>query len=143
MKILSQKIHCITYWYCNNYCYIKNSENSLSRQRDTIELDESDRIKIFADSRGNARMVIRQVRPHDQGLYYCTAYSKAGRTKCSASLRVVGECRFLWHNYIFIYCHDWLMFICDCICNSEIPRWIIGLQETTLYYLTIIGIWMN
>ncbi|XP_013419371.1 titin homolog isoform X2 [Lingula anatina] len=59
--------------------------------KDSLELEEDDRIKMYYDGQGGAKMVIRQVQKSDQGLYYCQAQSKAGRTKCSASLRVIGE----------------------------------------------------
>ena len=43
------------------------------------------------DSEGYIEITIRKVTSSDEGLYYCLAQSSAGRSKCSASLRVIGE----------------------------------------------------
>lgn len=60
-------------------------------QLDTIELHGNDRIEMIPDGQGGAKLIIRDVRRTDSGLYFCIAHSKAGRSKCSATLRVRGK----------------------------------------------------
>jgi len=61
-------------------------------QKDSFNLSETDsRFKFFADERGNAKLVIWDVKESDTGLYFCIADNKAGKAKCTASLKVVPQ----------------------------------------------------
>lgn len=54
-----------------------------------FDLSDGRRYDINIDSDGNVELTIRKVTSSDEGLYYCLAQSTSGRTKCSASLRVL------------------------------------------------------
>ena len=62
----------------------------IHRLRDNIPLKENDRIRIFSDDRGNAKLQIKDVHDYDGGLYFCAAENKAGKTKTCCTLRVAG-----------------------------------------------------
>ena len=62
-----------------------------SRLRDNFPVDESDRCRIHSDENGNTKIVIREAQISDSGLYFCAAENKAGKAKCAATFRVVGE----------------------------------------------------
>ena len=51
------------------------------RQKEDLPLSSDNRIKIYSDDKGNTKLVITDVRESDGGLYFCTAESKAGKTK--------------------------------------------------------------
>ncbi|KAK3083179.1 hypothetical protein FSP39_015849 [Pinctada imbricata] len=57
-------------------------------QKDGSDVTENKRIYIGSDSDGGAELMIRSARTSDSGLYSVIAQSSAGRTKCSAYLRV-------------------------------------------------------
>lgn len=61
------------------------------RQKDNTNIQEGGRFKIFADSRGNTKLVIKDAQESDTGLYFCFAENKLGKIRCAASLRVVGK----------------------------------------------------
>ena len=46
---------------------------------------------MFSDESGNTKLVIKDIKPSDSGLYFCVAENNAGKAKCAATLRVVGE----------------------------------------------------
>ncbi|XP_060064239.1 myosin light chain kinase, smooth muscle-like isoform X2 [Ylistrum balloti] len=60
-------------------------------QKDMVDIADSHRIFMGADSDGAAELIIRSARVSDSGLYSCVAQSTAGRTKCSAYLRVLAK----------------------------------------------------
>ena len=60
-------------------------------QKDGTDVFESRRIFIGSDNEGGAELEIRSARTSDSGLYSIIAQSSAGRTKCSAYLRVKGQ----------------------------------------------------
>ena len=64
----------------------------VGRQRDNINLTESDRVRVFTDETGHVKLVIRNVTHADAGLYFCIADNRTGKAKCAATLRVVGMC---------------------------------------------------
>ena len=77
----------------------------LSRQRDNINLNQTDRIRIFSDEAGNAKIVIKDVQAADVGLYFCIAENKEGKAKCAATLRIIGEKQHIYvmqHKYYMI-----------------------------------------
>ena len=53
-------------------------------------MEEGDRFKMFSDEAGNAKLVIKNIKAMDSGLYFCVAENVAGKAKCAATLRVVG-----------------------------------------------------
>ncbi|KAK6166181.1 hypothetical protein SNE40_022939 [Patella caerulea] len=57
-------------------------------QKDMIELCQSSRIELVAERDGTAKLIIKKAKVSDAGLFYCIAYGKSGRCKCSATLRV-------------------------------------------------------
>ncbi|CAH1789046.1 unnamed protein product, partial [Owenia fusiformis] len=58
-------------------------------QRDTFELFPDENLQMTSNPRGYAKLVVRECASTDAGMYSCIAHSIAGRTKCSASLRVL------------------------------------------------------
>ncbi|WAR10974.1 TITIN-like protein [Mya arenaria] len=66
-----------------------NPQPNIKWQRDLRDISDGNRYNISVDSEGNIELTIRKVTSGDEGLYYCLAQSSAGRTKCSASLRVI------------------------------------------------------
>ncbi|ESO99755.1 hypothetical protein LOTGIDRAFT_173543 [Lottia gigantea] len=62
-------------------------------QKDMIELTDSSRITVIAERDGTAKLIIKKAKRSDAGLFYCIAYSKSGRCKCSATLRVKAAAR--------------------------------------------------
>ncbi|XP_069108405.1 myosin light chain kinase, smooth muscle-like isoform X3 [Argopecten irradians] len=60
-------------------------------QKDMVDITDSHRIFMGADSDGAAELILRSARVSDSGLYSCVAQSTAGRTKCSAYLRVLAK----------------------------------------------------
>lgn len=63
----------------------------LSRQRDMINITAGKNVESEWDNQGNAHLTLKNVKPSDGGLYYCVAYSRSGRAKCSAYLHVKGK----------------------------------------------------
>lgn len=61
------------------------------RQKDGMNVTDSRRVYMGSDSDGNAELIIRSARTSDSGLYCVIAQNSAGRTKCSAYLRVKGQ----------------------------------------------------
>ena len=72
---------------------MKSDEDHVTdyRQKDNINLLAGARTKMYEDSKGNAKLIINDVQPSDAGLYFLRAENKAGKAKCAATLRVVGE----------------------------------------------------
>ena len=60
------------------------------RFRDHNRIQESDRIRIVSDEKGNSRLVIKKLEKADLGLYCCTASNKAGEAKSAATLHTIG-----------------------------------------------------
>lgn len=65
------------------------------RQKDGTTILDSRRMYIGSDSDGGAELVIRSPRVSDSGLYTCIAQNSMGHTRCSASLRVKGQYKFI------------------------------------------------
>ncbi|BFZ15552.1 hypothetical protein BsWGS_18591 [Bradybaena similaris] len=57
-------------------------------QKDMINVTASDHVEMESNNQGHAHLTLKNVKPSDNGLYYCVAHSKAGRAKCTAYLHV-------------------------------------------------------
>ena len=62
----------------------------INRQKDNINLTEDARIRMMSDESGHTKLIVKDLKPQDAGLYFCVAINKAGKTRCGATLRVVG-----------------------------------------------------
>ncbi len=62
-----------------------------TRQKDNVNIEEDERHRVFSDEHGNAKLVIQPANEADTGLYFCIAENAAGKSKCAATLRVVGK----------------------------------------------------
>jgi len=60
-----------------------------------VEIVDGRKYTTDVDSDGNIELIIKKCTLADEGLYYCLALSSAGRTKCSAALRVIGKLIFI------------------------------------------------
>lgn len=85
------------------------------RLRDGVEVHEDSKIQINTDDGGSSRLVIRDARPSDSGLYCCVAKNKHGASKCAANLRVKGHSSILfivlcvWVQYSWV--HSYLLLL--------------------------------
>lgn len=63
----------------------------VDRLKDNIAIEGGGRFRIFSDDLGSTKLIIRDIKATDSGLYFCVAENKAGKTKCAATLRVVDK----------------------------------------------------
>jgi len=61
------------------------------RQKDGVNLELDVRVRQVSDEFGNIKLMIRDIKPSDAGVYVCIAENDAGSTRCSAALRVTSE----------------------------------------------------
>ena len=61
------------------------------RQKDGVDVDLDLRVRQVSDEFGNIKLVIRDVKPTDAGVYVCIAENDAGSARCSAALRVASK----------------------------------------------------
>lgn len=93
----------ITYLVCHlfNACYIfvigVLTFDCFFRQKDMINISASDHVEMESNNQGHAHLTLKNVKPSDNGLYYCVAHSKAGRAKCTAYLHVKGQLSSLYY----------------------------------------------
>jgi titin len=57
-------------------------------QKDMIPLAGSRKLEMEYDNQGHASLTVFKCTKEDAGLYYCIAYSRSGRNKCTARLNV-------------------------------------------------------
>jgi len=63
------------------------------RQKDGSDLLEDGKVKVISEDDGYYKLVIRDVKFSDAGLYACIAKNKNGTAKSAATLRVRGLLR--------------------------------------------------
>ena len=93
-------LHTLQYNYTHTQYLTAHNIYLILRLKDNALLEEGERFKMFSDESGNTKLVIKDIKPSDSGLYFCVAENNAGKAKCAATLRVVGECLFV----IFQHC---------------------------------------
>lgn len=62
-------------------------------QKDAIDIHENRHYRLEMDGTGGVRLQISHVRAFDEGLWRCIAFSRIGRAKCSAMLRICDKDR--------------------------------------------------
>jgi len=60
-------------------------------QKDGVDVQLNERIRSVSDELGNVRLVVRDVRQSDAGIYFCIAENPTGRAKCAANLHVTTD----------------------------------------------------
>lgn len=58
-------------------------------KKDNVDVMLDNRVRVVSDDLGNTKLVIRDVRSTDAGVYFCIAENSVGKAKCAATLRVI------------------------------------------------------
>jgi hypothetical protein len=57
-------------------------------KKDNVDVVLDNRVRVVSDDLGNTKLVIRDVKVSDAGVYFCIAENSDGKAKCAATLRV-------------------------------------------------------
>ena len=91
--------------WCCTYIHYTRGVAWCCRQRNNADVDDGgDRVRVVSDGAGGTKLILRDVRTGDAGLYVCIAQNDAGRTACSATLRVGGQSLPCVYSYFNFFC---------------------------------------